>query len=72
MAWASRAGWKVLWNLPPDNNWIVPGDEDCGTNFEAAVQHVTESLAANGADIVGDSWRGNHTIVITQSGATDQ
>jgi hypothetical protein len=71
MVWARRAGWKVLWNLPEDNNWIVPGDEVCGTDFEAAVSHVVDELASNGADVVGDSWRGNHTIVITQSGATE-
>jgi hypothetical protein len=72
MAWAARANWHVLWNLPQDNNWIVPGDKSYGSDFEAAVQHVIESLAENGADIVGDSWRENHTIVITQSGATEQ
>jgi hypothetical protein len=71
-AWAKRAGWKVLWNLPEDNNWIVPGDQACGTNFETAVKQVIETLAANGIDIVGDSWRGNRTIVLSQSGATDQ
>ncbi|SAL05771.1 Toxin co-regulated pilus biosynthesis protein Q [Caballeronia calidae] len=71
MKWAQRAGWKVLWNLPDDNNWIVPGDEVCGTDFEAAVNHVIEELASNGADVVADSWRGNHTIVMTQSGATE-
>jgi hypothetical protein len=71
MNWARRAGWKVLWNLPDDNNWIVPGDEACGTDFETAVSHVIEELASNGADVVGDSWRSNHTIVITQSGATE-
>jgi hypothetical protein len=72
MAWAKRAGWKVLWNLPPDDNWIVPGDESCGADFESAIKRVIEELASNGADVVGDSWRGNHTIVVSQSGATEQ
>lgn len=71
-AWAKKAGWTVLWNLPDDNNWIVPGGGSYGTDFETAVKRVIEDLAGNGADIVGDSWRGNHTIVISQSGATDQ
>jgi hypothetical protein len=71
-AWAKRAGWKVLWRMPDDSNWIVPNSQSCGPDFESAVRQVVQTLAGNGEDIVGDSWRGNHTIVISQSGATDQ
>ncbi len=68
--WAKRVGWTVLWNV--SDAWVVPGNNSYGTDFESAVKRVTEDLAANGADIVGDSWRDNHTIVITQNGAAEQ
>ncbi|CAG9165736.1 toxin co-regulated pilus biosynthesis Q family protein [Cupriavidus pinatubonensis] len=65
--WASRAGWTVAWNVP--DGWIVPGDKDYGGDFEGAVQRVVEELASNGADVVGDSWRGNRTVIISQNGS---
>lgn len=68
--WAKRAGWTVLWKV--SDAWVVPGNKTYGADFESAVKRVTEDLAANGADIVGDSWRDNHTIVITQNGAAEQ
>ncbi|CAG9180262.1 hypothetical protein LMG23992_04189 [Cupriavidus laharis] len=64
--WATRAGWTVAWNVP--DGWIVPGDKDYGSDFEGAVQRVVEELASNGADVVGDSWRGNRTVIISQNG----
>ena len=64
--WAARAGWTVAWNVP--DGWIVPGDKDYGSDFEGAVQRVVEELASNGADVVGDSWRGNCTVIISQNG----
>lgn len=64
--WAALANWTISWNVP--DSWIVPGDRDYGGDFEAAVQRVVEELATNGADVVGDSWRGNRTIIITQNG----
>jgi len=70
LAWAKRAGWTVLWNV--QDAWIVPGNKEYGNDFETAVKQVTEDLAANGADVLGDSWRGNHTIIITQNGAAAQ
>ncbi len=70
LEWAKRAGWKVLWRV--QDAWVVPGNKSYGDDFESAVQHVTEDLAANGTDVLGDSWRGNHTIVITQNGASEQ
>lgn len=70
LAWAKRAQWNVLWSV--QDAWVVPGNKDYGTDFESAVQRVTEDLAVNGADILGDSWRGNRTIVITQNGAAGQ
>ncbi|TPQ29980.1 toxin co-regulated pilus biosynthesis Q family protein [Cupriavidus pinatubonensis] len=66
--WAARAGWTVAWNVP--DGWIVPGDKDYGGDFEGAVQRVVEELASNGADVVGDSWRGNRTVIISQNGMT--
>ncbi len=68
--WAKRAGWTVLWKV--SDAWVVPGNKSYGADFESAVKRVTEDLAANGADIIGDSWRDNHTIVITQNGAAEQ
>lgn len=70
LEWAKRAGWKVLWRV--QDAWVVPGNKSYGDDFESAVQRVTEDLAANGTDVLGDSWRGNHTIVITQNGASEQ
>lgn len=64
--WAARAGWTVAWNVP--DGWIVPGDKDYGSDFEGAVKRVVEELANNGADVVGDSWRGNRTVIISQNG----
>ncbi|SPS02654.1 toxin co-regulated pilus biosynthesis Q family protein [Cupriavidus taiwanensis] len=64
--WAARAGWTVVWNVP--DGWIVPGDKDYGGDFELAVKRVVEELANNGADVVGDSWRGNRTVIISQKG----
>lgn len=65
-SWAARAGWTVAWNVP--DGWIVPGDKDYGSDFEGAVKRVVEELASNGADVVGDSWRGNRTVIISQNG----
>ena len=70
LEWARRAGWKVLWRV--QDAWVVPGNKSYGDDFESAVKRVTEDLAANGTDVLGDSWRGNHTIVITQNGAAEQ
>jgi hypothetical protein len=70
LEWAKRAGWKVLWRV--QDAWVVPGNKSYGDDFESAVQRVTEDLAANGTDVLGDSWRGNHTIIITQNGAAEQ
>ncbi|GLC91962.1 hypothetical protein Tamer19_13700 [Cupriavidus sp. TA19] len=64
--WADRAGWTVEWNVP--DGWIVPGGKDYGSDFESAVKRVIEELANNGADVVGDSWRGNRTVIISQNG----
>ncbi|WP_316157491.1 toxin co-regulated pilus biosynthesis Q family protein [Cupriavidus sp. BIC8F] len=64
--WATRAGWTVAWNVP--DGWIVPGDKAYGSDFETAVKRVVEELASNGADVVGDSWRGNRTVIISQNG----
>ncbi|MFS8931433.1 toxin co-regulated pilus biosynthesis Q family protein [Cupriavidus taiwanensis] len=64
--WAARAGWTVVWNVP--DGWIIPGDKDYGGDFELAVKRVVEELANNGADVVGDSWRGNRTVIISQNG----
>lgn len=64
--WAARAGWTMAWSVP--DGWIVPGDKDYGSDFESAVKRVVEELASNGADVVGDSWRGNRTVIISQNG----
>ncbi|MDN7465826.1 TcpQ domain-containing protein [Burkholderia gladioli] len=68
MAWCKRAGWKLLWNLPPDDNWIVPGARDYGTDFEQAISTVVRTLASNGADIRGEGHRDNHTFVVRPGG----
>ena len=70
LEWARRAGWKVVWRV--QDAWVVPGNKSYGDDFESAVKRVTEHLAAYGTDVLGDSWRGNHTIVITQNGAAEQ
>ncbi|WP_369050179.1 TcpQ domain-containing protein [Burkholderia gladioli] len=68
MAWAKPVHWTVLWNLPPDANWIVPGDMDFGTDFEDAIAQVVRILASNGADIRGHGHRLTRTFVIQPAG----
>jgi Toxin co-regulated pilus biosynthesis protein Q len=64
--WAERAGWSVTWNTSDD--WIVPHANSYGTDFEEAITKVISQMQANGADIRGDVWRGNHTVVVDKAG----
>lgn len=66
--WAKRADWTVVWNSPDD--WIVPASASYGIDFAAAAQRVLDQLAKNGADIRADIYTGNHTVVVTQAGAS--
>ncbi len=68
VAWCKRAGWTLLWNLPPDENWIVPGTKDYGTDFEHAISTVVRTLARNGADIRGQGHRDNHIFIVRPGG----
>jgi hypothetical protein len=68
-AWAKRAGWSLTWNVSDD--WIVPGNQSYGPAFAAAMQHVVEQLALNGADVRADIWSGNQSVVVHPSGATE-
>ncbi|WP_244121424.1 TcpQ domain-containing protein [Burkholderia gladioli] len=68
LAWCKRAGWTLLWNLPSDANWIVPGGHDYGTDFEQAITKVMQTLAANGADVRGRGFRDNRTFVVRPGG----
>jgi hypothetical protein len=60
--WASRAGWKVVWNVPHD--WIVPNGAVFGDDFHAAADQVIQTLAANGANVRADFYKGNRTLVV--------
>ncbi|WP_244104410.1 TcpQ domain-containing protein [Burkholderia gladioli] len=68
VAWCKRAGWTLLWNLPPDENWIVPGTKDYGSDFEHAISTVVRTLARNGADIRGQGHRDNHIFIVRPGG----
>jgi len=69
MAWAKRAGWAVSWNTPDD--FVPPHDSSWGTDFQTAVTNVFEQLAANGADVHADIWKGkgDNTVVVDKPGA---
>lgn len=69
MAWAKRAGWAVSWNTPDD--FVPPHDSSWGTDFQSAVTNVFEQLAANGADVHADIWKGkgDNTVVVDKPGA---
>lgn len=64
--WAKRAGWTLIWDAPQD--WVVPGDAAFGTDFESASKSVLEALSKNGADIRGDLYPANHTLVVHAAG----
>ncbi|WP_236078616.1 toxin co-regulated pilus biosynthesis Q family protein [Paraburkholderia domus] len=66
-AWAHDAGWTLTWNLPDD--WIVPGNKSYGSDFALATEHVIEQAANNGADIRGDLYPDNRSLVVHQAGA---
>ncbi|MRT01659.1 hypothetical protein GJQ57_23720 [Ralstonia pickettii] len=65
-SWAARAGWTVEWNVPDD--WIVPNDQPLGNDFAHATQQTIEQLAANGADVQADIWKGNQVVVVHPAG----
>lgn len=64
--WAKHAGWTLIWDAPQD--WVVPGDAAFGTDFESAAKSVLEALSKNGADIRGDLYPANHTLVVHAAG----
>ncbi|WP_321943712.1 toxin co-regulated pilus biosynthesis Q family protein [Paraburkholderia tropica] len=64
--WARRAGWSVTWNTSDD--WIVPHASSFGPDFEKAITQVITQMEANGADVRGDIWTGNRTVVIDRAG----
>ncbi|WP_321816711.1 MULTISPECIES: toxin co-regulated pilus biosynthesis Q family protein [unclassified Paraburkholderia] len=64
--WAKRAGWTVTWNTPED--WIVPHASSFGSDFQQAITEVINQMESNGADVRGDIWTGNHTVVIDRAG----
>lgn len=64
--WAKRAGWSVTWNTSDD--WIVPHSSSYGSDFQQAITQVINQMESNGADVRGDIWTGNHTVVIDRAG----
>ncbi|MFP3637934.1 toxin co-regulated pilus biosynthesis Q family protein [Paraburkholderia sp. SIMBA_054] len=69
LEWAKRAGWAVVWNATDD--FIVPGGSSYGTDFVVATQTVFDDAAKNGADFRLDIYKGNRSIVVDQSGASE-
>jgi hypothetical protein len=67
--WAKRAKWSVVWNATDD--FIVPGGHSYGSDFVVAAQSVIDEAAANGAEFRLDIYKGNRSIVIDQSGASE-
>ncbi|CAN7775649.1 OmpA family protein [Caballeronia sp. LjRoot31] len=63
----AKAGWTVLWNIP--GNWTAPNDASFSGDFEHAAIQFFDQMAENGADIWVDVWEGNHTIIVTPTGA---
>uniref|UniRef100_E6QMU6 Toxin co-regulated pilus biosynthesis protein Q C-terminal domain-containing protein n=1 Tax=mine drainage metagenome TaxID=410659 RepID=E6QMU6_9ZZZZ len=64
--WAKQAGWTLIWDAPQD--WVVPGNATFGHDFQAAAKSVLEALSKNGADIRGDLYPANHTLVVHAAG----
>jgi hypothetical protein len=66
--WATKAGWKVIWNMSKD--WAVPAPTTFSGTFQTAAGKVIETLAVNGAFIHAQFFTGNNTMVVTGSGVT--
>lgn len=64
--WAKQAGWTLIWDAPQD--WVVPGNATFGHDFQAAAKSVLDALSKNGADIRGDLYPTNHTLVVHAAG----
>ncbi|MBN3761065.1 toxin co-regulated pilus biosynthesis Q family protein [Burkholderia sp. Ac-20365] len=68
-AWAKRVGWSVVWKATDD--YIVPAPSSYGSDFIVATQTVFDDAAKNGADFRADIYKGNRSVVIDQSGASE-
>lgn len=66
-AWASHAGWTMVWDLPQD--WVVPARTTFDGDFMTAAKGVIETLAAAGADVRADVYTKNRTFVVHQARA---
>ncbi len=69
-SWATKAGWKVVWNMSRD--WAVPAPTTFAGDFQTAAGKVIETLTTNGALIRAQFYTGNNTMVVTGSGITTQ
>jgi len=69
-AWATDAGWKVVWNLNKD--WQVPSSTVFNGDFKSAAGDVIKTLAADGVLIRAQFFDGNKTMVVTGPGVTEQ
>jgi hypothetical protein len=69
-AWATDAGWKLVWNLNKD--WQVPASTTFTGDFKSAASEVIKTLAANGVLIRAQFFDGNKTVVVSGPGVAEQ
>lgn len=68
-SWGQANGWNVIWNVGQD--WPVPmAGATFKGNFATAAGQVIQDLSADGAPVHATFYQGNHTLVITSSGAS--
>jgi hypothetical protein len=66
--WGQSNGWNVIWNVGQD--WPVPvAGATFKGDFPTAAGQVIQDLSADGAPVHATFYQGNHTLVITSSGA---
>ncbi|HJV75119.1 MAG TPA: toxin co-regulated pilus biosynthesis Q family protein [Noviherbaspirillum sp.] len=69
-AWASKAGWKLIWNMNQD--WAVPATTNFTGDFQTAATTVINTMASNGALIRAQFYSGNKTLVVVGPGVTSR
>lgn len=69
-AWATAAGWKVIWNLNKD--WAIPATTSFTGDFKTVATEVVKTLSDNGVLIRAQFYDGNKTLIINGPGTSEQ